>query len=446
LSEPVGSPADSSRPRTSTTNGLRDPDAIDISVVMPCFNEEDSVGLCVTKAWEGLRKTGRRGEVIVSDNGSSDRSVEVARAAGARVVHEPLRGYGNAYMRGFSAARGHIIVMGDSDDSYDFTVLPDIIRPLDNGFDYVLGSRFDGQIRQDAMTWSHRYIGNPILTTILNVLFKLKVSDAHSGFRAFTRPALDKMSLQCEGMEFASEIVVKAARAGLRVAEVPITYHPRIGESKLNSFRDAWRHLRFLLLMSPDHLFVIPGVAFLSVGLLGQLALLGFAGSSAMLMAKILLALFTLAGCHLLTSGLFAKTYPKSIGIDESSRVSEWVDRTFNLERGLVCGTGLAIVGLALVIRQFVVGWGPVGAGGLAASITIIGLLSMVLGAKLWFDAFFLAVFQLKRPAPTIAVSPMEFEFAAEPREAFAAEPREAFAAEPREASVRVVLSGGSSN
>jgi glycosyltransferase involved in cell wall biosynthesis len=408
LSQSVEFQEESSRPQRPITDDVQGHGAVDISVVMPCLNEEDSVGLCVRKAWDGIRKTGLKGEVIVSDNGSTDRSVAVAETAGARVVHQPRRGYGNAYMHGFRAARGRIIVMGDSDDSYDFTALPDIVSPLDDGFDYVLGSRFAGQIRRGAMTWSHRYIGNPVLTAILNALFKLKVSDAHSGFRAFTRLALDKMALQCEGMEFASEIVVKAARADLRVAEVPITYHRRIGESKLNSFKDGWRHLRFLLLLSPDYLFVMPGIACLAIGLLSQLVLLDLAGSTSALIGKILLALVTLAGSQLLTFGLFAKTYAKSIGLDKKSRVSEWVERTFTLEHGLASGAGLATVGLALVIRQSVEGWGPVAAGGQSASITILGLLGTVLGAKLWFDAFFLTMFHLRRPALTIAVPSTE--------------------------------------
>jgi glycosyltransferase involved in cell wall biosynthesis len=399
---------------------------------MPCLNEENSVGLCVRKAWEGIQKTGLRGEVIVADNGSTDRSVAVAEAAGARVVHQLRRGYGNAYMKGFSAARGRIIVMGDSDDTYDFTALPDVVRPLDDGADYVLGSRFTGQIRSGAMTWSHRYVGNPILTRLLNVLFKLKVSDAHSGFRAFTRRALDKMALQCEGMEFASEIVVKAARANLRVAEVPITYDRRIGESKLHSFRDGWRHLRFLLLLSPDYLFVMPGIACLTVGLLSQLIFLGFTGSSA-LTVKFLLALVTLAGSQLLTFGLFAKTYAKSISLDKMGRISGWVERTFTLEHGLVCGSGLVTVGLALVIHQFVQGWDPVAAGGLSASATILGLLSTVLGVNLWFDAFFLTMFHLKRPAPTAPVSAVPV-------------PSSDFAGEPREASASVAVSSGVAN
>jgi glycosyltransferase involved in cell wall biosynthesis len=427
LSELLESHRELRGPLTSSSIDLRDHDIIEISVVMPCLNEEGSVGLCVSKAWEGIRKTGLRGEVIVSDNGSSDKSVTVAEAAGARVVHQTSRGYGNAYMKGFSAARGRIVVMGDSDDSYDFTVLPDLVKPLGEGYDYVLGSRFSGHISRDAMTWSHRYVGNPVLTAILNVLFNLRVSDAHSGFRAFTRAAIDKMALQCEGMEFASEIVVKAARAGLRVAEVPITYHPRIGQSKLNSLKDGWRHLRFLLLLSPDYLFVIPGIAFTAIGFLGQLALLSLAGSSFALTAKILLALVTLAGSQLLTLGLFAKTHAKGIGLDEKSRVPEWVEKTFTLEHGLIVGTGLAVVGLALVTHPFIEGRGSVAAGGLSASATILGLLSTVLGAKLWFDAFFLTIVLLKRPAPTVV--------------AF----RESDA-ETREASASVAVSGGGNN
>ena len=395
------------RQLSSATSDLRGHGAIDISVVMPCLNEEDSVGICVSKAWEGIRRTGLRGEVIVCDNGSADNSRAVAETAGARVVRQPRRGYGNAYMKGFSAARGRIIVMGDSDDSYDFTALPDIIRPLNEGADYVLGSRFTGQIRSGAMTWSHRYVGNPVLTRLLNLFFNLKVSDAHSGFRAFTRGALDTMALQCEGMEFASEIVVKAARADLRVAEVPITYSRRIGESKLNSFKDGWRHLRFLLQLSPDYLFVTPGIACLAIGVLSQLAFLGLGGSSA-LAVKILLALVTLAGSQLVTFGLFAKTYAESIGLGKKSRVSEWVERTFTLEHGLICATGLAAAGVSLLIRQFMAGWGPVAAGGPAASVTILGLLGAVLGASLWFDAFFLTMFHLKRPAPLVTAPPSE--------------------------------------
>src|SRR5579875_2766456 len=218
-----------------------------ISVVMPCLNEEVGIARCIAWAQEGLARTGLPGEIIVADNGSTDRSAEIASAAGARVVCQPARGYGNAYHKGFSASTGAYIVMGDADQTYDFREIDRLIAPLRDGYDYVLGSRFAGKILPGAMPWTHRYIGNPILTFILNLLFGLKSSDAHSGLRAFTREAYLRMGLTSPGMEFASELVIKAAEAKLRVAEVPITYYPRAGASKLNALRDGWRHLRFML-------------------------------------------------------------------------------------------------------------------------------------------------------------------------------------------------------
>jgi glycosyltransferase involved in cell wall biosynthesis len=218
-----------------------------ISIVMPCLNEEAAIARCITWAREGLERANHPGEIIIVDNGSTDRSVEIAQAAGARVVHQPQRGYGNAYHAGFAASSGAYIVMGDADGTYDFREIDRLIVPLQQGYDYVLGSRLGGTILPGAMPWTHRYIGTPVLTFILNLLFGLKSSDAHSGLRAFTREAYRRMGLTSPGMEFASELVVKAARAKLRVAEVPITYHPRAGRSKLNALRDGWRHLRFML-------------------------------------------------------------------------------------------------------------------------------------------------------------------------------------------------------
>jgi glycosyltransferase involved in cell wall biosynthesis len=221
-------------------------DAVDISVVMPCLNEQESVPWCVKRAWQGIERTGLRGEVVICDNGSVDRSVEVAEQAGARVVHEARRGYGRAYLTGIGASVGRIIVIGDSDCSYDFFELHRLIRPLAEGYDYVLGSRLGGTILPGAMPFLNRYVGNPVLTTLLNLMFGLDVSDAHSGMRAFTRSAYDRMSLQCDGMEFASEIVIAAAQNGLRTTEVPITYYPRLGPSKLRRWRDGFRHLQFM--------------------------------------------------------------------------------------------------------------------------------------------------------------------------------------------------------
>ena len=234
-----------------------------ISVVMPCLDERDGVGggREVEKAHRALAEMGVAGEVVVGDNGSTDGSPEVAAAAGARVVHEPRRGYGSAYQCAIAAARGGILVMGDADDTYDFLDLPRFVAPLLAGeADLVIGSRLKGKILPGAMSWSHRWIGNPILSGILKLLFQTPISDSHCGMRAFTREAWDQMALQTTGMEFASEMVVSALRQRLERGEIPITYRPRIGESKLVGLRDAWRHVRFMLLYSPSYLFQLPGV------------------------------------------------------------------------------------------------------------------------------------------------------------------------------------------
>ncbi|MGH9103437.1 MAG: glycosyltransferase family 2 protein [Acidimicrobiales bacterium] len=233
--------------RTTRTTGARKKGSVDVSVVMPCLNEERSVGSCVSRSWEGLTRAGLRGEVIVCDNGSTDGSVAAAEAAGAQIVHQPRRGYGIAYLTAINQSCGELIVMGDSDGSYDFLEIDRFLEPLVGGYDYVLGSRFAGTILPGAMPWSHRYVGNPVLTGLLNLLFSLHSTDAHSGMRAFTRDAYRLMSLRSEGMELASELVIAAARAGLRITEIPITYHPRLGTSKLHPFRDGWRHLCFML-------------------------------------------------------------------------------------------------------------------------------------------------------------------------------------------------------
>ncbi len=214
-------------------------DAPEVSVVFPCLDEELTIGVCVRKAFGALAENGLQGEVVVCDNGSTDHSVAIAESLGARVVNQPLRGYGNAYLKGIAAARGRYVLIADSDDTYDLHELPRFLAPLRQGYDLVMGNRFSGQILPGARVWSHRYIGNPILSGILNLLFRTGVGDAHCGMRAFTREAYPRMRLRTGGMEFASEMVINAAQAGLKIAEVPITYYPRQGESKLHSLRDG---------------------------------------------------------------------------------------------------------------------------------------------------------------------------------------------------------------
>ncbi len=220
---------------------------LQVSVVMPCLNEEETIGTCIEKAQTTLDTLGIVGEVVIADNGSTDNSVAIAEELRACVVHQSTRGYGAAYLAGFAAAQGQYIIMGDSDDTYDFTDLERFITPLQNGYDLVIGNRFKGEILPGAMPWANRYIGNPILSGMLRLLFRTDIGDAHCGMRSFTAEAYKRMKLKTTGMEFASEMVIKAVQSELKILEIAITYHSRGGDSKLNAIRDAWRHIRFML-------------------------------------------------------------------------------------------------------------------------------------------------------------------------------------------------------
>src|SRR5580704_9054222 len=244
-----------------------EPSALLVSVVIPCLNEAQNIEQCVTAALAALARVDGAGEVVVADNGSEDGSAELAARAGARVVHEQRRGYGSAYLAGFAASRGRYIVMVDADLTYDFDEIPRFVAELDAGAEMVIGDRMDN-IQPGAMPWLHRYVGNPLLTGLLNLLFSTGIKDAHCGMRAVRRDVLGRLDLRTTGMEFASEMVIRASKEGLRIAEFPIEYHPRGGESKLSSFRDGWRHLRFLLVHSPTHLFILPGALMAGIGFL----------------------------------------------------------------------------------------------------------------------------------------------------------------------------------
>ena len=248
-------------------------EAIDVSVVIPCLNEAPTIERAVGAALEALEQAGIPGEVIVADNGSTDGSPELAERAGARVVHEPRRGYGSAYLAGFEAARGDRIVMADADLTYDFAEIPRFLEKIDEGADFVIGNRM-AKIHPGAMPWLHRYVGNPVLTGILNLFFGVGVDDAHCGMRALRRDVLPRLDLRTTGMEFASEMVIRAGKEDLEIAQLPIEYHPREGESKLSTWRDGWRHLRFLLVHSPTYLFLIPGAILSAVGALILLTVL----------------------------------------------------------------------------------------------------------------------------------------------------------------------------
>ena len=283
----------------------------ELSVVIPCLNEAEGIAVVVEKAVRTMEREGISGEVVVADNGSTDGSPAIAEAAGARVVHEPRRGYGSAYQAGFTAARGEYILMGDGDDTYDFTQIDRFVGPLREGADLVIGNRMAG-IQPGAMSWLHRRVGNPLLTGVLNLFFRTGVSDAHCGMRAFRRDLLPALDLRATGMEFASEHVIRSAKLNLEIREIEIDYHPRKGESKLSSFTDGWRHLRFLLVHSPTWLFVLPGAVLAVLGALGTLIAasgIELFGREWQLHALIASVAAVIVGAQLLQIGVFSRAF-----------------------------------------------------------------------------------------------------------------------------------------
>jgi glycosyltransferase involved in cell wall biosynthesis len=366
--------------------------------VIPCLNEAENIAECVDRARAAMTGAGIDGEVVVCDNNSTDGSGALAKRAGARVVHETRPGYGSAYLAGFAAARGEYIVMADADLTYDFAEIPRFVTELDKGAQLVMGDRMDN-IHPGAMPWLHRYVGNPILTGILNVFFKTGVSDAHCGMRGFRRDILPVLDLRTTGMEFASEMVIRASKEKLRIAEFPIEYHPRGGESKLSSFRDGWRHLRFLLVHSPTHLFMVPGLIMSVLGLLISLTVvleIDVLGRQWDLHTMVAGSLLMIVGVQVVALGLCAHAY----GSYFLGERDPWFDRMrgrFRLEHGLLLGglillTGL-VMGAVIAIIWIDRGFGQLSeerAAVLAASLTIVGL-------QVFFSSFLLSILGLRR-------------------------------------------------
>ncbi len=329
---------------------------IEVSVVMPCLNEEDTIGICIEKTKKAFIEHSIKGEIIVSDNGSSDRSVEISTRSGARVVHQPLRGYGNAYIKGIESARGKYIIMGDADNTYDFSEIHKFIEPLRKGADMVMGSRLKGKIYKGAMPFLHRYIGNPILSGILNLLFKAKVSDSHCGMRSFKKEVFNKLRLKTPGMEFASEMVIKAAKARIKIVDIPISYYPREGESKLRTFKDGWRHLKFMLLLSPKYLFLLPGSLMFAFGFISLVMLVKgpiiIRGHNFDLHMMILSSLLTISGLQMLSLGLFTQIYAHDL-FDTKNRFVAVLIEYFSLERGLYTGFFLLVIGFMFCLKVY---------------------------------------------------------------------------------------------
>jgi glycosyltransferase involved in cell wall biosynthesis len=372
--------------------------AVDVSVVIPCLDEAPTIERCVRSALAVLEERRIPGEVIVVDNGSTDGSADLAQLAGARVVHEARRGYGSAYLAGFNAARGDRIVMADADLTYDFGEIPRFLEKLDQGAEMVIGNRM-AKIHPGAMPWLHRYVGNPVLTGILNLFFRAGVDDAHCGMRAFRREVLPRLDLHTTGMEFASEMVIRAAKEDLNIAQLPIEYRPREGESKLSTWRDGWRHLRFLLVHSPTYLFLVPGALLTLAGvliLLTVLARVDVLGRQWDLHTMIGGAMLTIVGTQVLALGLCARAY----GVYILGEVDEWFNRWRNrvrLEHGLLLGAAIFITGLSL--GGVIVGkWIQRGGGALSeARLGLLAATLVIVGIQVFFSSFLLSILGLRR-------------------------------------------------
>ena len=342
-----------------------------ISIVMPCLNEEETVATCVRKALGWLHDRDLRGEVVVVDNGSADDSIRLALEAGARVIQEPRRGYGAALRRGFQEAHGEWLVMGDCDDTYDFTRLDELMEPLTRGYDMVVGNRFRGMMEPGAMTWSHRYIGTPALSFLLRRFTGTDLGDSQCGLRSFTREARDRLDLRTDGMELASEMILKAARRSLKMYEISIPYGERLGEAKLNTIRDGWRHLRFLLLMTPNYLFTLPGLFLTLAGILTVGASLStdtieigsltwqpvFAGG-----------IFLVVGLNALLFGFASRLYTTSRGITNDDAQLRFYRKYLGLESLLAMGTVFIAAGVALDLTLAFSGTGSLSRLGVAAA------------------------------------------------------------------------------
>jgi len=325
--------------------------APEISVVIPCLNEARSIGICVDKALAAFREMGIRGEVVVADNGSTDGSIEIAENLGARVVHVATRGYGNALQKGIEEAKGEFIIMGDADDSYDFSQVPGFVAKWREGSDLVLGNRFEGGIKPGAMPWLHKYLGNPALTAILNSFFRAGVGDAYCGMRGFTKRVYERVDPRTTGMEFALELVIKAAKLGVKAAEIPVTLWPdkRGRQPHLRTFHDGWRSLRFMLLFAPNWLFLLPGVSLLGFGV--GLVFWLFPGPRHLghitidVHTMLFGMMFALLGAQIVSIGLFAKVFSYAEKFSQNQRSLERWLRRVKLEDGLVVGAGLALGG-----------------------------------------------------------------------------------------------------
>ena len=380
------------------------PTAVEVSIVMPCLNEAETLAKCIRHAQSAIAKGGFAAEIIVADNGSTDGSQQIASDLGARVVDVPRKGYGSALIGGIDAAKGQFVVMGDADDSYDFEAIGPLIDKLREGYDLVVGNRFMGGIEPGAMPWSHRWVGNPVLTFISRVFFHAPVGDTHCGLRAFKKDAYEKMRLRATGMEFASEMVIKASLKGMRITEVAVVLRPdgRSRAPHLRTWRDGWRHLRFMLLFSPRWLFLYPGLALFAVGVvLSALLLPGplhVAGVRLDIHTLLVAGFLALIGYQLVLFAVFTKIFAVRMGFHPPHPVLEGLLKYITLEVGLLAGALMVLAGIVGLVLA-VASWQSVGFGNLDPSLTmrevIPAVLLLAIGTQTLFASFFISILSI---------------------------------------------------
>ncbi len=377
----------------------------ELTILMPCLNEAETLAACINKANTYLKESGVHGEVVVADNGSTDGSQKIAEEHGARVVNVPEKGYGAALIGGCNGARGKYVIMGDADDSYDFLHLAPFVEKLREGYDLVMGNRFKGGIEPGAMPPLHRYLGNPVLSFIARLFFPCKIGDYHCGLRGYNRESILKLGLVTTGMEYASEMVVKATLNHLKIAEVPTTLKKdgRSHAPHLRSWSDGWRHLKFLLMHSPNWLFMYPGLILFFLGLaltvvlsLGniQIGAVGLGVHTLMYAAAAMMV-----GFNLVMFSLFVRSYASVTGfIPTESRLDKWLEET-STEKGVLLGIFLFLAGIAVTIVAFCI-WGKTGFGGLSPEsmmrITIPAMLLIVVGIEVVFGSFFIGILHIR--------------------------------------------------
>lgn len=400
----MGSTINPSVSENQATKAVAEPASCpEVSVVIPCLNEACSISACIDAAVQACRNAGIRGEVVVADNGSTDGSQDIATAHGARVINVEVKGYGSALRSGIAEARGAFIILGDADGSHDFSEVPRFVEKWRTGHDFVIGNRFQGEIKAGAMSWHHRHLGTPVLSGILNLFFNAGVGDINCGMRGFTRELATRLDLRTNGMEFASESLIKAARAGARIAEVPITMWPdqRNRPPHLRTFRDGWRHLRFIMLSAPNWLFLLPGGLLMALGIGLVLWLLpgpAFAGKIELNTNTMSLAMMlVLLGMHIFSIGLFVKVFCYTEKLSRTElNLARWLKRV-KLEHGLLLGAALLILGLAgdaIVFAQ----WAAQGFGHFNAVRTVFFCsLSLFVGVEVLFSSVFLSMLGISR-------------------------------------------------